>query len=121
MPSEFPTFPAYRNLCGETREGEMPHILQVAAPGKWELCHMLCGQLGRGNNLLDDVCLHSNQGFWVPPAASAVLGPWVHREVGFWLRNKSKAWTYCHQRGANHAPDKGRDAGPGVWAVVQCR
>lgn len=42
---------------------------------------------------------------------------WGHgstREVGFWRRKKSKAWNYCHQRGANHAPDKSRDIGPGV-------
>lgn len=53
--SEFPTFPAYRNLCGETREGEMPHILRVTAPERWELCHMLCGWPVWGNCLLDDI------------------------------------------------------------------
>lgn len=88
MLSEFPTFPAYRNLCGETREGEMAHILRVAAPERWELCHMLCGSPGRGNCLLDDVCHYFSQGFWVfPPAASAgAMDP----ETGRLLAEKQK-------------------------------
>lgn len=135
-----------RPLCGKAArlgaEGCLPcfqlfpHAESFAEKREREKCHISTGgcprEVGDSPHALwrdqggEIVCwmmpvMYFKQGFSLPPAASAVLGPWVHEEVGFWLRNESEDWTNWHQRRANHAPHKSRDVWPGVWAALPYR
>ena len=78
LPSEFPNFPAYRKLCGETREGEMPRIYRwLPQRGGSFTTHSMEGP-GRGDHLLDDACHVFQAGFLTAPShqcCAGALGP----------------------------------------------